>query len=945
MRTVLALLLLLATVTPGATAPPATAAPGLDDRLPSDPRLVTGRLDNGFTYVIRRHPTAEKRIGIWLHVASGSLNETDSTRGIAHYLEHLAFNGSANFPPGALVPLFEQLGLTFGRDQNAFTTFDQTTYQIMVPAGQAATLDKALLFMSDVASRLDLTPQEIDRERQIILEEKRARASGSQRVQDHVIERLAPESTLGRRLPIGTEATIRSMTPADFRDFYRRWYVPANMTLIVAGDSDPAVVAPTIATHFGGASAAPRPARLPVGVQSTTGTRAIVATDPELTRAEVSLVRLTPPRPPSVTVGDSRRDLVESIGTWILGRRLDADIAAGRARFEDASATTYTWNGAARVATLRASGRPDVWRDMLADLGLATQRARLHGFTEREMEDARSAMLSRARDAVARDATAPIRSLLSGINDAIGRGVPIMSAAQRLALLEQLLPGITAREVSTTLETVFDPTGVVVVAKLPSSATVPDESALASAGRAALDVTPPAAAEAPRPSALLSPAPKPGHIAEQRVDAASTVTSAWLDNGARVHHRFMTQRKGEVIVSITLAGGEIEEDAATRGLTQAATQAWLRPATSKLTSTDVRDLLIGKRVDVGAEVDEDSVTLTLRTTPGDLESALQLAYLLLTDPVVEPISLARWKEARLQGIEKRRLEPMQAMRYLAAEALAPPAEARMRPLRREDVTRVTRDAAQAWLHGLIARAPIEAAVVGEVDEPTALGLVAGYLGAVPARPRITATTLAPLRQVARPSGPVRVASTIETRTAQAAVLAGFRGADARDRLDTRLLMLASRVLSSRMYRTLREERQLVYSIGASSRPAFAYPGFGLFVAQAPTEPARAEALANEVHAMYAHFAKEGPTAAEVDIARRQLVNLFDDQLQRPDFWAAKLAVSEYRDQPPRDALDAREQYARAEPSAILDAFRRYWNPAATFTVVVTPADVPVPAVR
>jgi zinc protease len=937
MPTILALVLLLAVAAP--------AGAGLDDRLPSDPRLHTGRLDNGFTYIIRPHPTAEKRIGIWLHVASGSTNETETTRGIAHYLEHLAFNGSANFPPGALVPLFEQFGLTFGRDQNAFTTFDQTVYQIMVPAGQAETLDKAMLFMADVASRLDLAAPEIDRERQIILEEKRARASGGQRVNDYVIERLAPESTLGRRLPIGTEETIRNVTADDFRDFYRRWYVPSNMTLIVVGDCDPAAVAALIAKHFGAAPGAPRPAPLPVGVEATKGTRAIVAVDPELTRAEVSIVRLTPPRPPTGTVGDYRRDLVESIATWILGRRLEADIAAGRVRFEDASATAYTWSGAAHVATLRAAGRPDAWRDMLADLGQAAQRARLHGFTEREMEDARASILARAREAVARDATAPVRSVLGGINEAVARGVPIMSAAQRLALLELLLPGITAREVSTALQGILDPTGVVVVAKLPSSAQIPDEAALASAGRAALDVTPPAAAETPRPSALLSPAPPPGKIAEQRIDAASTVTSAWLDNGARVHHRLMTQRKGEVIVTITLAGGEIEETAATRGLTEAAAQALSRPATSTLTSTDIRDLLTSRRVDVGAEADEDSVTLTLRTTPGDLETALQLAYLLLTDPIVEPVTLARWKEARLQLIDRRRLEPLQAMRYLAAEALAPPAETRMRPLAREHVTRATPEAVQAWLRALIARAPIEAAVVGDVDEPTALGLVAGYLGAVPARPRIGAHTLASLRNVTRPGGPVRMATTIETRTAQAAVMAGFRGADARDRLDTRLLMLASRILSSRMYRTLREERQLVYSIGASSRPSFAYPGFGAFVAQAPTEPARAEALASEIHAMYAHFAKEGPTAAEVDVARRQIVNLFDDQLQRPDFWAAKLAVGGYRDQPPHDVLDAREQYARAEPSAVLDVFRRYWTPDTTLTVIVKPAPAAVPATR
>lgn len=941
----LAVVVLLVVVLLVLVLPPAALAgrPGLHDPLPSDPRLVTGRLANGLAYVVRPHATAERRVGIWLQVATGSLNETDATRGIAHYLEHLAFNGSASFPPGALVPFFEAIGLTFGRDQNAFTTFDQTTYQIMVPTGQPHALDKALLFMSDVASRLDLSPAEIDRERQVILEEKRARASAGQRVSDQVVARLAPESTLGRRLPIGTEATIRALGPDDFRAFYRRWYVPSNMTLIVVGDCDPAAVVPIIAQHFGGAPAAPRPAPLPVGVQATTGTRAIVATDPELTRAEVSLVRLAPPRPPSETVGDFRRDLVESTGAWILRRRLDADIAAGRARFEDARAAVHRWAGAAEVASVRASGSPAAWRDMLADLGQALQRARRHGFIEREMEDARTATLARARDAVTRDATAPIRSVLSAINHAVTRQAPVMAEAQRLALLEQLLPGITAREVSAAFASVFDTSGVVVVAKLPSAASVPDTAELVRVGRAALDVTPAALADTARPTALLAAAPPAGRIVERQADAPSAVASVWLDNGVRAHHRFMDQRKGEVVIAVTLAGGTIEEDAATRGSTAAGSQAWVQPATSTLASTDVRDLLVGKRVDVGPEVDDDSVTLTVRTTPGDLETAFQLVYLLLTDPVVEPVALARWKEAQLQGIERRRLEPMQAMRHLAAEALAPTDEPRMRPLGRDEITRVTREAAQQWLRRLVARAPIEAAVVGDVDEAAALRLVAGYLGALPARPRIGVTTLASLRGVTRPPGPVRLATTIETRTPQAAVLTGFRAADARDRVEARLLTVAARVLSSRMHRTLREERQLVYGIGASSRPALAYPGFGVFVAQAPTDPARAETLANEVDAMYEHFAKEGPTDAEITIARRQLVALLDDQLQHPEFWAARLAASEYRNLGPRDPLEAREQYTRADAADVLDTFRRYWKPDSRFRILVTPAQAPAPA--
>src|SRR5207253_837346 len=140
--------------------------------------------------------------------ASGSLNETDSTRGLAHYLEHMAFNGSANFAPRSVVPFFQSLGLAFGRDQNAFTSFEQTTYQLTLPGGGRDVVEKGLLFMSDVAMRMSLDAPEIDGQRQIILEEKRARASAQQRVQDQAYQRLAPESTPGRRPPIGPVTTV-----------------------------------------------------------------------------------------------------------------------------------------------------------------------------------------------------------------------------------------------------------------------------------------------------------------------------------------------------------------------------------------------------------------------------------------------------------------------------------------------------------------------------------------------------------------------------------------------------------------------------------------------------------------------------------------------------------------------------------------------------------------
>src|SRR4029453_2224757 len=195
--------LLLTSLAPArAASPPASPpAPPQDEKVPIDPALVVGTLPNALNYIIRQPKNPEGRVSIWLHVHTGSFNETESTRGLAHYLEHMAFNGTANFPPGSVIPFFQSLGLSFGRDQNAFTGFDQTTYQIALPSGGRESVEKGMLYMSDVALRMSLLPAELDSERQIILEEKRSRSSAQQRVQDQIFERLPPPPPPAPRPP------------------------------------------------------------------------------------------------------------------------------------------------------------------------------------------------------------------------------------------------------------------------------------------------------------------------------------------------------------------------------------------------------------------------------------------------------------------------------------------------------------------------------------------------------------------------------------------------------------------------------------------------------------------------------------------------------------------------------------------------------------------------
>ena len=430
-------------------------------------------------------------------------------------------------------------------------------------------------------------------------------------------------------------------------------------------------------------------------------------------------------------------------------------------------------------------------------------------------------------------------------------------------------------------------------------------------------------------------------MVESRTHPGSGVTSMWLDNGVRAHHRFMDQRKNEATITITLAGGPIQETAADRGLTEAALRAWDRPATGTLSSTEIRDLMTGAKARVRSAMSGDTATLTVSGEPAELERGLQLAYLLLIDPVIEPAALAQWKDAEAQRIAARKNEPMQALATTSARAIYPKDETRPQALSAEQVRAITLDAAQAWLRRLIVTAPIEVAVVGDVDRQAATRLVTRYLGALPARPRISAKTLADLRAITRPTGPIRVEEAIDARTPQAAVFAGFFGADLKDTRDLRLLNVAARVLSTRMMKTIREDRQLVYVIGASSEPAVVYPGFGLFAAVAPTDPDKASALAAAVEDMYAAFAKDGPTDDELAVAKKQTANLLDEILKTPDFWSRQLATLDYRGLSLDDLLGARAQYERFTGEEVRDAVARYDRPEARVRVVITPRPHPV----
>jgi zinc protease len=918
--------------------------------LQSDPRLTTGELDNGLKYIILPHNVPAGRIEMYVHMDTGSLNETDRQRGIAHYLEHMAFNGSQNFPPGSVVPFFQSIGLQFGRDQNAFTNMQETSFQLSLPGADKETIGKGFLFFSDVVGRLSLLPKEVDAERQIIQEERRRSLGGNERTGRYVAEHIAPGSIYGLRLTIGTEQTINGVNEQDFKDYYGKWYTASNATLIVVGDIKPEDVIPIIKEKFGDLPKKDKPKHQEIGIKAQDKPYAIVASDPEITSGSIDITRVDVPRGTPKTVPQFRTNLVESIAESSFNTRMTDKVSRGGQSFLRLNASMRESSNIIRESGISASCEPAKWKDCLASAALELQRARKFGFAQRDIDDAKKRMISQAEQAVAHEATTPSRGLIGRINGDVGSGAPVMSAAQQLHLLEELLPSITLEEVNAYFAKEMEPKNVAFVATLPSSVDVPTEAKFLEMGLAALKVEPTKDEEIKHADKLMDQLPKPGAVAESAVHEATGVWSGWLSNNVRIHHKFMDERKDIVTISISLIGGELLETPENRGITAAAALPMNRHATSKLTSSDFREIMTGKKVAVGGGGGgggrggrggggaslTDGLRLIVSGSPEDLESGMQVAYLMLTDPKIEESAFTQWKTQEIQGIEGSLKNPGRYAGRATAATIFPTSEVKTQPVTVDQIKKIELPAAQAWLTKLINTSPIEVTIVGDLPRERAIELVTRYLGSLPTRERVSSQSFISQRTMQRPKGPRKTEETIHSATPQAYVMCGFYGADEKNLADTRALTMAARILSTRMVKEVREEAQLVYSISTGSQAATTFPGFGIVQAGATTEPGKVSALVAKLHEMFATFEKSGCTDDELTTAKLQMAKTYEEQMKEPGYWQGRLEQVDFRGMAMDDIVGAPAAFQALTADQVKTAFAKYYSPEASITVAIKP---------
>ncbi len=909
--------------------------------LPTDPMIKTGKLGNGVTWHFRKHDNPPGKMWVLARVDTGSLNETEQQRGLAHFIEHMAFNGSENFAPGELIPYFESIGMEFGADVNAFTSFDQTAYMLFLPDTTQPQIDKGMMVLSDQVFRALMLKEEIDKERGIVLEESRAGKSSFQRIRDKLWPELFEGSRFAKRLPIGSEEIISHAQQPEFNDYYRAWYRPENVDVFIVGNADISTMIPSIEKWFGQHKATV-PARVDKSAEFKpfTKQRAIVVTDAEMPFCDVEMTNILPARPATTTTELWRNELVESIGSWLIGRRFEEKVNSGQAKYRRAYAIVDSFFQDAVLVSGTASGEPQDWAVMLEQLIVEVNQVRQFGFVEREFNLAKKELLADAERAVKTEPTANSRRFAFGMLFNLNNEEPTMSAQQKLDLHKEFLPRIKLSEINESFQNNFTPgTFAYVVTMTDKEGTsVPTRQEVQTVARAAWSkkVTPPEQKETP--TGLLASLPQAGRIVESVTDTELGITSAWLSNNVRVHHRFMDYKEDMVIVSIHLAGGAIEETVDNNGVTNVASLAFSDPATSRLTSTNVRDLMTGKNINVRPSSGGDIFGARISGSPEDLETGLKLVHAILSDGKIEQAVFDNWQKSTLQQIDMFEKMP-RFVGMIGMFNLLSGDDPRTPFPKKESVKAQTLAKGQAWFDRLRKNAPIEVSIVGEMDRDTAMELAARYLGSLPTRPR-RADHLNKLRRFARPTGPLNRDIIVDTVTPQAMAFAGFVGCEGRNVDDRRALQAAGNILSSKLIKRVREELSIVYSIRARNSASWVYADSGVFSAGAPCDPENVNKVNDEVHRMFAKFAEEGPTQEELDNAKKQIANHLDSDMREPRYWSSLLSDFDLHGRTLAAAKSEKQAFENITAAQILRVFKKYYTPQRQFRVTAVPAKTP-----
>lgn len=904
-----------------------------DSDVPVDAGYVFGTLPNGMRYVLRENATPDGTALVRMRIGSGSLEERADERGLSHYLEHMAFNGSTGVPEGEMVRLLEREGLAFGADTNASTGYEAVTYKLDLPRNDEGLLDTALMLMRETASELTIAPAAVERERGVILAERRDRAGYALSAYEDEVEFLAPGARYGERLPIGTLEVLESAGAADIRALYERTYVPANTVLVVVGDYPVELMEAKVRAMFADWQGGPAPEEPVTGpVDAARKGLTDIHIDPALSES-VALSRLSPFEDESDTLAARERATLRSIGYAIVNRRLAALARGADAPFNSARFSSGDLFEDARLTSLTVNTADGQWREGMLAAVRAVNEALTHGFTRAELDEQLAGRRTGLQNLAAAAETRTHAAYASGALRLVDDGTIPTEPEFRLALFEKLAARITPETVHDALIEDAAPLEEPLIRFEGRTAPSGGEDALrgAFAEAMALPIAPPD--EAGALAFAYGDFGEPGNVVEDRVDERLGIRLLAFDNGVRLNLRRTDIRKDRLQVRIAVDGGQLLETVEDP-LATAMVVALAGGGLGAHSQDELATILAGRTVSFGVSSASDSFVVTGGTTPRDLELQLQLAAALLTDPGYRPEGEERYARSVENYFASLDATPGRALGTAIGGILS---DGDPRFTLQPQEAYLAKDFAQ--LRDVLAdrfeRGAIEVAIVGDIEEDEAIAAVAATLGALPQREAsFRERTEARKRAFTEDRSPRVLTHAGEAD--QALVRLTWPTTDDSDHEEALRLAVLARAVRIALTDSLREELGEAYSPGASSSPSRTYEGYGTFQVQAALDVASVDIARAAIAGVVEDFRAGKIDADTIERAKRPLLEDYQNALKTLTGWMN--LVRRVQSEPERIDrwLAVPERLGRIGAQEIAAAAERWLDPAGAVEILVLP---------
>ncbi|HEX8214063.1 MAG TPA: insulinase family protein [Allosphingosinicella sp.] len=906
--------------------------------LKPDPAARFGKLANGMRYVIYKNATPPGQVALRFRFDTGDLMETDAQNGLAHFMEHMAFNGTTNVKEGEILKMLERNGLMFGREVNAFTAPDQTVYILDIPAVTDAKLDTGFLMFRELASEMTFDSAAIDRERGVIVSEDRSMYPAVRRASVAKDQFLLKDQLIAQRMDIGNLDVIRKGGRELFVDYYRKYYRPERAALIVVGDVDPDKIEAEIKRRFSDWRAVGAPGAEPnLGTVAQRGFEA-GSTVMEGALREVSVNWLRPFEEEPDTRAERIENRREQLANAVFNRRLQRLIESGSAPFTSGAMYTAKRYRSAEQSTVTAMPNAGRSAEAIAVLEQEVRRAGEHGILQseldREIVEARAALQASVANAKTRTTTALANEYMT----LIGNDEVLMSPAQRLELFEEAVRGYTAAQASRVLKAQFTGSGPLLYALSPD----PIEgghTALAAAYQQSGSKAVSAPVQVATKAWPFTSFGTPGKVAERTEIADLGVARVRFENGVTLLVKPTKFQEDQVMVSVAVGGGLLAQDPASASASAAALPlnqgAFVAGGLEGLTQEEMKQSLSGKQYGAAFGVGENSYGFRGGTTSGDFATQMQVLAAYVSRP--------GW---RTEAYEQKKREFQAIYPVLATMPMNIgmlnyfPNLVRSGDLRwglpdADVLAKADVADARKRIEPHLQTSPIEVTIVGDVTVEEAIAQTAATFGALPKR-KSALPSLAGAERIKFAAGKTHRLQH-DGRPDVALGLVSWPTDDFfDDPAQARALQVLRSVVSIKAMEKLREELGATYSPQAMEENSQIFDEFGQLTVLAEVNPTELERLLKTIQEV-ADELKAKPLAPE-DLARaaQPLVDQVGKEKATNAFWAGRLSLSSWE---PRRLDTIRQQEAHLKqvtPAIIQRLAQKYLRSDTAFRMLIEP---------